>query len=129
VTEALQDTNGLMVLDCGSTPENFIEKVCTLAPARIIIVDACDYGAESGALKLFSERQIEKISHHLISTHTLPLSLTVAMIKKQLPCQIQLLGVQPEKIDFGENLSPKVKETKNRIVEYIKDLVKERSKG
>ena len=124
ITDELKSIDGLMVLDCGSAPENFIDKVCSSAPDEIIIVDACNFGAEPGKFQLFAERQIEKISSQLLSTHTLPLSLTVAMIKKQIPCKIQLLGVQPESIDFGQGLSAKLAKSKSQIVKYLKDLVK-----
>jgi hydrogenase 3 maturation protease len=124
ITDELKSHNGLMVIDCGSAPENFIDKVCSSAPNEIIIVDACNFGAEPGKFQLFTESQIEKISSQLLSTHTLPLSLTVAMIKKQIPCKIQLLGVQPESIDFGEGLSPNLKKAKNKIVKYLKELSK-----
>lgn len=126
VADELKNKNGLSVIDCGLSPENFIEQVCTLAPHRIIIVDACDFKQSPGAFKLFSAKQIEKLSYPLISTHTLPLSLFVAMIKKQLNCQIQLLGVQPENINFGEGLSEKLKKAKGKIVAYLTCLLKER---
>lgn len=124
ITDELKSINGLMVIDCGSAPENFIDKVCSSAPNEIIIVDACNFGAEPGKSQLFEEQQIKKISSQLLSTHTLPLSLTVAMIKKQIPCKIQLLGVQPERIDFGEGLSPNLKKAKNKIVKYLNELSK-----
>jgi hydrogenase 3 maturation protease len=128
ITDELKSINGLIVIDCGSAPENFIDKVCSLAPNEIIIVDACNFCAEPGKFQLFAERQIEKISSQLLSTHTLPLSLTVAMIKKQLPCKIQLLGIQPESINFGEGLSLRLEAAKSQIVKYLKDLVKNNEK-
>lgn len=129
--ELKKEENSLSVIDCGTTPENFIDKVCALAPTRIIIVDACDFKAKPGHFRIFTETEIEKIDHHLISTHTLPLSLAVALIKKQLVCQIQLLGVQPSNLNFSTDLSPQLKKAKDEIVKYLKDLMKnnERRKG
>lgn len=131
VIDELKNENGLSVIDCGLTPENYIDKVISLKPERIIIIDACNFKSEPGKFKLFSEKQIDKISQNLISTHTLPLNLTVTMIKKQLPCKIHLLGVQPEQINFGEGLSPKLKKAKDEIIKYLRDLTKinERRKG
>jgi hydrogenase 3 maturation protease len=131
VIDELTNENGLTVIDCDSTPENYIDKVISLKPERVIIIDACNFKSEPGKFRLFSEKQIDKISQNLISTHNLPLNLTVTMIKKQLPCEILLLGVQPEQINFGEGLSPKLEKAKQKIVKYLKDLIKinERRKG
>ena len=128
IIDELKSSNGLAVIDSGSAPENFIDKITALAPNRIIIVDACNFGAEPGKFQLFEEQQIEKITSQFLSTHTLPLSLTVAMIKQQIPCKIQLLGVQPESIDFGEGLSIKLMQAKSQIVKYLNDVVKNNKK-
>lgn len=125
VADALQDFTGLTVIDCGSAPENFIDKVVNYEPKRIIMVDACNFGAEPGKFQLFSERQIEKIYQNLISTHTLPLTLFVAMIKKQLDCEVQLLGIQPGNLEFGEGLSPKLEKAKKQIINYLKESIKD----
>lgn len=131
VIDELKNENGISVIDCGLAPENYIDKVISLKPKIVIIIDACNFKSNPGNFKLFSEKQIDKISQNLISTHILPLNLTVTMIKKQLPCKIHLLGVQPKQINFGEELSPKLKIAKDEIVQYLRDLIKinERRKG
>ncbi len=124
ISDDLKNENGLTVIDCGSAPENYIDKVIFLKPDQVIIIDACNFKSEPGRFKLFSEKQIDKISQNLISTHNLPLNLTVTMIKKQLPCEIQLLGIQPQQINFGKGLSPKLEKAKQKIVKYLKNLIK-----
>lgn len=124
ISDELKNENGLTVIDCGSAPENYIDKVIFLKPDQVIIIDACNFKSEPGRFKLFSEKQIDKISQNLISTHNLPLNLTVTMIKKQLPCEIQLLGIQPQQINFGKGLSPKLEKAKQKIVKYLKNLIK-----
>lgn len=124
ISDDLKNENGLTVIDCGSAPENYIDKVIFLKPDQVIIIDACNFKSEPGRFKLFSEKQIDKIYQNLISTHNLPLNLTVTMIKKQLPCEIQLLGIQPQQIIFGKGLSPKLEKAKQKIVKYLKNLIK-----
>ena len=124
VVDELKSNNGLVAIDSGSAPENFIDKIVSLAPSKIVIVDACNFGVEPGKFQLFEEEQIEKISSQVLSTHTLPISLTVAMIKQQIACKIQLLGVQPESLDFGDGLSASLKQAKSQIVKYLKELAK-----
>ena len=121
VTDKLGKFEGLMVIDCATTPENYIEPVVRLAPERILIVDACDFGGKPGEFRLFEREDIERLAAGLLSTHTLPLSMTVALLEQQLKTRIQLLGVQPERIDFGEKLSEPVAESMPALVRFITD--------
>jgi len=121
VTDKLGKFEGLMVIDCATTPENYIEPVVRLAPERILIVDACDFGGKPGEFRLFEREDIERLAAGLLSTHTLPLSMTVALLEQQLKTRIQLLGVQPERIDFGEKLSEPVAESTPALVRFITD--------
>ena len=121
VTDELGKFEGLMVIDCATTPENYIEPVVRLAPERILIVDACDFGGKPGEFRLFEREDIERLAAGLLSTHTLPLSMTVALLEQQLKTRIQLLGVQPERIDFGEKLSEPVAESTPALVRFITD--------
>ena len=121
VTDELGKFEGLTVIDCATTPENYIEPVVRLAPERILIVDACDFGGKPGEFRLFERDDIERLAAGLLSTHTLPLSMTVALLEQQLKTRIQLLGVQPERIDFGEKLSEPVAESTPALVRFITD--------
>ena len=70
--------DGVFVLDCGNTPENYLQPVADKMPSRILIIDCCNYGAKPGESRLFSRDEIEQLSYGLLSTHTLPLTLRQA---------------------------------------------------
>lgn len=114
----------LIVYDCETTPENYIDKVIDAKPDWVIFVDACNYNAKPGDFKLFEEDEIKDISYRLLSTHTLPLTLTIELIKKQHNCRISLLGIQPKYFTMGADLSAELSYTKGKVVEFIKKLVK-----
>jgi hydrogenase 3 maturation protease len=123
VCDELERTGGegLSVFDCGNTPENFVEPVARLAPRRILVVDCCDFGAEAGEFRLFSRRELEELSYGLLSTHTLPLSLTVELLALETGATIELLGVQPEQIEFGKDLSEPVRRALPALVQFIQN--------
>jgi len=111
----------LFVLDCGSTPENYIQPVADQNPTRILVVDCCNYGAKPGEFSLFSREQIDRLSYGLLSTHTLPLTLTIEMLSLETDATIELLGIQPERIEFGEDLSEPIKRALPRVVEFVRE--------
>ena len=95
-------------------------------PARILVVDCCNYGAKPGEFRLFSRQEIEDLSYGLLSTHTLPLTLTIEMLSLETHATIELLGIQPERIDFGEDLSEPVKRSLPAVVEFVRNWAQAR---
>jgi hydrogenase maturation protease len=117
------------VIDCADTPENFVEPVAKLRPGRILVIDCCDFGAEAGEFRLFSRQELEELSYGLLSTHTLPLSLTVELLSVETGATIELLGIQPERIEFGADLSPSVQAALPALVERVRDWVRASQSG
>ena len=109
------------VIDCSDTPENYVEPVAKLAPRRILVIDCCDFGAEAGEFRLFSRQEVEELSYGLLSTHTLPLSLTVELLSAETGAAIELLGIQPERIEFGTDLSPVVQAALPALVQFVRN--------
>ncbi len=117
-------STNLIVYDTETTPENFIEKVVQAKPDWVIFVDACNYQIAPGEFKLFEEAEIKEIAYGLLSTHTLPLTLTIELIKKQHDCRISLLGIQPKSFLMGNELSLEINNAKNQILDYLKSITK-----
>jgi len=113
------------IYDCETTPENYIDKVVAVKPSWLIFIDACNFEAKPGEFKMFHDDEIKEISYGLLSTHTLPLTLTIELIKKQHNCKVSLLGIQPKSFSMGENLSVELSFVRGKVVEFIKKLVKD----
>jgi len=123
----LEPQNPVVVLDCGDAPENFVEPVAKLAPQRILIVDCCDFGEDAGQFRLFSRQELQDLSYGMLSTHTLPLSLTVELLSLETGATIQLLGIQPEQIEFGKALSEPVRRALPAVVEFVRNWARAES--
>ena len=115
----------IIVFDTETTPENFIEKVVRLKPDQLIFIDACNFGGQAGEYKLFQEEEIKEIAYGLLSTHTLPLVLTIELIKKQYNCKVSLLGIQPKQFNMGEDMSSEIVKAKENIIQFIKKIITE----
>jgi hydrogenase 3 maturation protease len=119
----------VLAIDCSVAPENYLGKVLELRPDEVILVDACDFGAKPGAIKLFEEADFEKVAYGLLLTHTLPLTLLAALIKKELNCRIRLIGVQPQNVTFGEPMSELVQQALPRVIALVEQLATEGAQG
>ncbi len=81
-------------------------------PDVLVLVDCIDMKSVPGTHKLMS---ISKIPDMTFNTHNISLSRLSEFFKMQ----VYLLGIQPEKINFGENMSFIVKEEANKIINII----------
>jgi len=121
--DALQGQTRALLIDCGTAPENFIGPLVAAQPARVLFIDACALpgGGRPGEFRLFSRQQVDELAAGLVSTHTLPLGLTVALLGQQVSAEIALLGVQPAQIEFGQDLSPELSAALPGIVRFVRD--------
>lgn len=122
VAQALITNGTRLAIDCATAPENFLGKIKTLKPVKVIMVDACDFGGAPGEFRLFSLLELEKMPWATVSTHTLPLSLIGNLIKQEVGCGVELLGVQPTTVEFGEGLSEPVARVKPKILDFLSTL-------
>ena len=104
------------VLYCESNPENYIDEVKKLKPDKLIIVDAADFLGEPGEFKKISPEEIDR---HTISTHTIPISLFVELVKESCG-EIEIWGIQAKNTDFGNSLSIEIMEGVERLAKLLR---------
>jgi hydrogenase maturation protease len=78
----------------------------------VLIIDAAQFGKDAGTIRLLGQ---EILDEHIsrcgrLSTHEAGLVdlLTLARLDGWAPTHLALLGIQPERIDWGEHLSEPV---------------------
>ncbi|MHC4843267.1 MAG: hydrogenase 3 maturation endopeptidase HyCI [Planctomycetota bacterium] len=104
------------IIEAGTVPENYIQPVVKKAPKNLLIIDAVDFEAEPGTIRLFLP---EQISYAAFSTHTLSPRLFINLIKEQLDVDVYLIGVQPANLEFGQSLSQSVSKALDTLVEVL----------
>ncbi len=120
VVDALESQNKeILLLDCGSAPENFIGKVMQASPEKIIIVDAFDMKQKPGTICRIDLKKIQNTSY---STHNAPLSMFVEAFKDSR-AEVLIIGFQPETIEFGREVSPETKIAIKKAKAMIKNLI------
>lgn len=108
ICEKLQ--NNTLIVESGI--EKFIGKINKLNPDILILVDCTEFGQEAGFADLVNTKEIQD---ETFNTHTISLK----RVAEFFPMQTYLLGIQPENIDFGEQLSDSVKRAADQIIHYL----------
>jgi hydrogenase 3 maturation protease len=112
----LKPCRNLKVLDVADQPENFILDAIAFKPARIIIIDAANFGGKPGAARLIKPHAL---SDKFFSTHALPLSAMAKIIKAETKAVVYILGIQAQSLEYKEGLSPSVQATADELVELL----------
>ena len=119
VAQRLRDCDGLRVYDAGVSPENIVGKVCAARPAKVIVVDAVDFGASPGAAAWFGPEEIEGKP---ASCHAPSLALFAAFVHAQTGASTAVLGIQPGCCDFAAPLTEPVARAVDDVVRAFERL-------
>jgi hydrogenase 3 maturation protease len=93
------------IIDAGNVPENYIGPLIKKAPQNVIIIDAVDFSAPAGSVKLFGPRQVESFS---VSTHSVSLKLFCDCISSEIACRFFIIGIQPVQTDLNSSLNVEI---------------------
>jgi hydrogenase 3 maturation protease len=105
------------VFDAGSSPENYLGKVIREKPDTVLIVDAADFGAGAGEMRVLEASGLK--AANLFSTHNASLEMAINYLQKDLPADIIILLIQPKCVSLGEKLSPEVSGALDKLEEWF----------
>ncbi|HEX3048282.1 MAG TPA: hydrogenase maturation peptidase HycI, partial [Bacillota bacterium] len=99
-----------------SAPENFTGVIREFAPAHLVILDAAELGEAPGSFRRINPEDIAEVS---FTTHILPLKILVAYFNKVMNCEILIIGVQPQHLEFATTLSSTVQKAADDFLEEL----------
>jgi hydrogenase 3 maturation protease len=103
-----------------TAPENVTGEIRAFAPSHVLFVDAADFGAAPGSIRLFESADIGGMTS---STHTLPLHVIADYLTHELGCRVVFLGLQPKSVAFGDAVSNEVAAAIEETVEAIAEAL------
>jgi hydrogenase 3 maturation protease len=123
LTEKLNNfkSKNLFFLQCQEVPENYIGKILELRPDIIVFVDTI-YSPDSppGEIILLEEFN----PSFSISTHAGSLKTIIDFLRLEgLEFKSYLLGVVPEQINMGDEISPQVERAITQIYDNFEDYL------
>lgn len=107
----------ILLIECEATPENHLQEIMDFEPTHILIIDAAMLNIKPGEIALLESGELD--INHAFSTHFLPIKIFCEYIAETLHAEIRLLLIQPKQIGFGEELSPEVSSSKERVIKII----------
>ncbi|RKZ22014.1 hydrogenase 3 maturation endopeptidase HyCI [bacterium] len=120
IAENLKDT--VVSFNVEVNPEVFIDDIVNENPDTIIIFDAADFGGRPGEVRLIEEGNIDRFT---LSSHTIPISFFIHLLKMKTSADIYIIGIQPESTGYREGLSGIVRKTGVDILKRIKKSIKQ----
>jgi hydrogenase 3 maturation protease len=107
------------LIDAGTVPENYIQPIIKKGPQNLLVIDAIDFGAKPGTIRLFRP---EQLSSHIISTHSLSPRLFVDMICQNVSIDVYFIGIQPAQVQLGQPVSQQVNVAIQQLSEVLTKL-------
>jgi len=104
------------LIETGTIPESYIDKVRELRPTHVLVIDAAQLGTNPGESRLLSPRKVKGMS---ISTHTLPLNIFAEFVKKETGSKVKILAIQPKDLEFGEGLTDELTKTAEELTSIL----------
>jgi len=90
---------------------------------RLLIIDALDMQAEPGTVFRLEGDEVPRAFASKLSVHQMGVQdlLAVAELQGNLPGELVVWGIQPESIEVGTDLTPKVRSALTRLMEGVLD--------
>lgn len=92
---------------------------------HLLIIDAIDGDYPPGTICQFAGKEIPLLVAGRMSVHQIGFQevLALAELRGKLPAHIVLIGVQPESLDWGTELSPPVAKTLPCLTEMVYEQI------
>ena len=112
ISKRIRNIGNISSLTAEVSIENYIGKINNLNPEILVLIDCADIKSPAGTYKLLPISQIRDLT---FNTH----NISLKRLSDFFTMTVYVLAIQPEKIDFGENLSYLVKGVADRIIKQI----------
>jgi len=109
------------VIVAGSSPDRWVGFAADIGFDHLVFLDAVELGAAPGSA-VFLDCQEIAARYPQISTHKISLGVLAKVVESNTITKAWLLGVQPESMKEGQNLTPTVLRTMGVLRELLLDL-------
>ena len=120
LTERLKAQPNLLVMDCGTLPENASGPLRRFQPQLILLVDAADLDEAPGTIQLV---ELDRVRGFSASSHSLPLSVLAGFLMQEFQCEVALCCIQPQTLEFEAKLSTPVKKAVQSLVDELTSII------
>jgi hydrogenase 3 maturation protease len=112
ISSKIENKGNISAINAETSIENYIGKINGLNPDILVLIDCLEMNSSPGTCKLLDICEIEDLT---FNTH----NISVRRLSEFFDMPVFILGIQPEKIDFGENISYLVRNVADQIIKQI----------
>lgn len=112
------------VIDGGSAPENYLEKVAAERPDTVLIVDAVDFGGSPGDIRIL---EANRIGAGGLSTHAPSLRLAAEYLARRSGARVWLAAIQPASVAMGTDMGAPVSAAVDRLAGLLLEILAART--
>jgi hydrogenase 3 maturation protease len=112
ISSKIENKENISAINAETSIENYIGKINGLNPDILVLIDCLEMNSSPGTCKLLDICEIEDLT---FNTH----NISVRRLSEFFDMPVFILGIQPEKIDFGENISYLVRNVADQIIKQI----------
>jgi hydrogenase 3 maturation protease len=112
ISSRIKESDTISALTVEVSLENYIGKINALNPEILVLIDCLDMNSPPGTYKLLP---VDSIKDMTFNTH----NISIKRISDFFKMPVWILGIQPEKIYFGENISYLVRHEADKIIDII----------
>jgi hydrogenase 3 maturation protease len=116
IVSGIQPKENVSTLLVEASIENYIPKINSLSPDILIIADCLDFNREPGYSDIIPVEQTKEFN---ISSH----NISLKRVSEFLKMEVYVLGIQPADLSVSENLTQVVRESADRIIKIISEIV------
>lgn len=110
------------VVVAGNTPERFIGRIADEGFDGVVFLDAVEFGGAPGsAVLLNSDEMATRFPQ--VSTHKISVGLLARWVESNGVTKAWLLGVQPESLKAGAQLTATMQMTLDALAELLRDIL------
>ncbi len=112
ISNKIKESASIQRLTVEVSIENYLGKINSLNPDVLILIDCVDFGKTAGYTELLPA---EKVKDFTFNTH----NISLKKISELFKMPVFILGIQPQNIGFGEEISEIVLDTAQKIINII----------
>jgi hydrogenase maturation protease len=113
-TNGRRSSDRVYVFDAEDYVERVITRLTRINPKQVIFIDACEMGLRPAETKLMP---VDETSYPFFTTHGIPLKVLAEQLL--MGCKVWVLAIQPKDTEFGEVLSPEIRDAADHVWKFI----------
>ncbi|HKI46159.1 MAG TPA: hydrogenase maturation protease [Balneolales bacterium] len=115
ICERIKQNGHIQSLVVGQSIENYIGKIQQINPDILVVIDCVDFNKPPGEAFLIL---LDDLLDYTSNTH----NISFKTLSRFFDMPVQILGIQPQNVDYGEGMSLRIQEAAEKMIDIINSM-------